>query len=202
MNDSAAVPGGSLANSPATTRFYRDPHETSLSLLLTGSVVTASEAIQLAWPGGFERGPLWDWPTAFLLAGAFGALWMTFDRRATVHGLERPRGFGTAAIIALLASVPPLVLVLFYAGPFAVFGAGLIIAGVRCRNRALAGWGAVAGAVGVFEGFFGITNRLPGSLWAGWEHRAIYLGLGLLTLLAALVARSRELRAVTVRGSR
>jgi hypothetical protein len=42
-------------------------------------------------------------------------------------------------------SVPPLVLVLFYAGPFAVFGADLITAGVPCRNRAPARLGAGAG---------------------------------------------------------
>jgi hypothetical protein len=44
----------------------------------------------------------------------------------------------------------------------------------------------------VFEGFFGITNRLPSSVWRDWEHPAVYVALGVLTILAGLAARLRE----------
>jgi hypothetical protein len=53
----------------------------------------------------------------------------------------------------------------------------------------------VIGGTGVFEGFFGITNRLPLSLWATWEHPAIYLILALMTVLAGIVAWLWENRA-------
>jgi hypothetical protein len=46
----------------------------------------------------------------------------------------------------------------------------------------------------VFEGFFGITNRLPLSLWAVWEHPAIFLILALMTVLAGIAAWLRENR--------
>jgi hypothetical protein len=52
------------------------------------------------------------------------------------------------------------------------------------------GFGSDWLTAGVFEGFFGTTNRLPSSMWAGWEHPAIYLLLALLTILAGLIARS------------
>lgn len=51
------------------------------------------------------------------------------------------------------------------------------------------------GGTGVFEGFFGITNRLSSSVWREWEHPAIYLVLALLTVLAGLIARRQENRA-------
>jgi hypothetical protein len=41
---------------------------------------------------------------------------------------------------------------------------------VKVHNRLLAAWGLVVGGVSVFEGFFGITNRLPASILAGWQH--------------------------------
>lgn len=44
----------------------------------------------------------------------------------------------------------------------------------------------------MFEGFFGITNRLPMGIWAAWEHPAIYLLLGALTLLAGTIIRALE----------
>jgi hypothetical protein len=84
---------------------------------------------------------------------------------------------------------------LFAAGPFALLGTGLLIAGVRLRNRFLTIWAAAIGAVGVFEGFFGITNRLPMSVWADWEHPAIFLALGVLTVAAGIVMRAREIEA-------
>ena len=88
-----------------------------------------------------------------------------------------------------------MALVLIFAGPFVIFGLGLIVAG-EVGNRFLARWALVIGALGVFEGFFGITNRLPYSLWSPWEHSAIYLAAGVLTLLAGILVRVREDHAV------
>jgi hypothetical protein len=43
--------------------------------------------------------------------------------------------------------------------------------------------------------FFGSTNRLPLSVWAAWEHPAIYLLLAVLTVLAGMATWLRENRA-------
>ena len=69
-------------------------------------------------------------------------------------------------------------------GPFILFGAGLLMVASWQRNALLAWWAVLAGGLGVFEGFFGITNRLPASVWRTWEHPAIYLALGILAVLA------------------
>jgi hypothetical protein len=84
---------------------------------------------------------------------------------------------------------------LTYAGPFLIFGVGLLVAASWQRNAFLAVWAIVIGGIGVFEGFFGITNRLPVPMWAPWEHPAIYLILALMTVLAGIVAWLRENRA-------
>jgi uncharacterized membrane protein len=82
-----------------------------------------------------------------------------------------------------------------FAGPFLVFGLGLLIAGIWQRNRFLTVWAVLVGGIGVFEGFFGITNRLPTSVARPWDHSAIYLALALATVVAGLAARLREDRA-------
>jgi hypothetical protein len=86
---------------------------------------------------------------------------------------------------------------LVYAGPFIVFALGLITVGLKLHNRMLISWGTVVGGIGVFEGFFGITNRLSLSLWADWEHPVIYLLLGIVTLLGGVVVSWRENPAIT-----
>lgn len=83
---------------------------------------------------------------------------------------------------------------LFLMGPFILFGAGLLMVASWQRNATLAWRAVLAGGLGVFEGFFGITNRLPVSVWRDWEHPAIFLALGVLTVLAGLAARRRENR--------
>jgi hypothetical protein len=186
----AGEPENPAANGP----WYRDRHETSLPLLLLGGVVTVLMAVQTVWSGPGSS-LISDWPTAVALTVGFAVLWLTFRRRADRAGMRRPPGYGIAAIISLAVVFTPLVLVLIYAGPFVVLGSGLLVAGVMLRNRFLTIWAAVVGAIGVFEGFFGITNRLPTSVWAGWEHPAIYLALGLLTLAAGIVIHMRENRA-------
>ena len=41
---------------------------------------------------------------------------------------------------------------------------------------------------------FGVTNRLPLSLWAAWEHPAVFLILALMTVLAGIAAWLPSLR--------
>jgi hypothetical protein len=106
--------------------------------------------------------------------------------------MRRPPGFGLAAIIGLAVNLPPLFVALVYAGPFIVFALGLITVGIKLRNRTLISWGAVVGGIGIFEGFFGITNRLSSSLWADWEHPVIYLLLGVVTFVGGIVVGWRE----------
>jgi hypothetical protein len=201
QNDStgAAMSGFTFTasdNPAASGPVYHDRHETSLPLLLLGAVTTVSMAAQLGWSGG-NIGLFGDLWTAAALASGFAVLWLTFLRRAARAGMRRPPGFGLATIIGLVFIVSPLAVVLVYAGPFVVLGSGLLAAGVKLRNRFLTAWAVVIGAIGVFEGFFGITNRLPMSVWADWEHPAIYLALGILTLAAGIVMRMRENKAAT-----
>jgi hypothetical protein len=196
MTDFAAAdgpPDGAVTGSLT----YRDPHETSLPLLLLGSVITVCETVQLVWPDHVFIGLLDDWPTAVLITAGFAVLWLVFRRRAAACGMSRPSGLGIAALIGLAAILPPFIVGLVYAGPFLVFGLGLAVAGLRLRNRTLTSWALIVGGVGVFEGFFGITNRLPTAIWAAWEHPAIYLILGLLTLVAGVIIRTRERRAAS-----
>lgn len=167
---------------------YRDSHETSLTLTVLGGVLTLGALAELVGNGG---NPLFDWPMTMGLAIAFTALWLTFGRRAMSRGLRRPPGFGIAAIICLAATVPPLVVLVVYAGPFLAFGVGLAVAGLKLRNRTLTYWALSVGAFGVFEGFFGITNRLGPGIWTAWEHPAIYLLLGAVTLIAGISIRIR-----------
>jgi hypothetical protein len=183
----ADEPGIPAAAAPV----YHDRHETSLPLLLLGAVITISMGVQLGSPDG-RIGPIEDWQTAMALTVGFAVLWLIFRRRADRAGLRRPPGFFIATIIGLALILTPLAIALFYAGPFAVLGPGLLTAGVRLHNRFLAIWAAVVGSIGILEGFFGITNRLPMSVWADWEHPAIFLALGILTVVAGIVMRVRE----------
>jgi hypothetical protein len=139
MTDFAATAGESGLPASAGP-LYRDPHESSLPLLLLGAVIAVSEAIQLSWTGNGAFGFLTDWPTAVMLTIAFAVLWWTFRRRAAAHGMMRSPGFGIAAIIGLVAVLPPFFVAVLYAGPFIVFGLGLAAAGMKLRNRLLATW--------------------------------------------------------------
>jgi len=176
---------------------YRDPRETSLTLVLLGVAISVSVAAQLAAYDGNSF--TLDELTAAMLTIAFTVLWLMFRRRAAVLGMRRPPGFGLAAIIGLAANLPPFIVVLVYAGPFIVFALGLMAVGIKLHNRTFISCGIVVGGIGVFEGFFGITNRLSYPLWAGWEHPVIYLLLGIVTLLAGIIVSWRENRAASIR---
>lgn len=170
----------------------RDLRGTSLPLLLLGTATVVGEAPQVV-SQGWNTGVLFggDWFTGLLLTAAFAVLWWVYRRRAVRDGVGRAAGFGAAAVLGLVLLSLGLLLLVFM-GPFILFGAGLLMVASWQRNALLAWWAVLAGGLGVFEGFFGITNRLPASVWRTWEHPAIYLALGILTVLAGLAARLRE----------
>jgi hypothetical protein len=179
------------------SRVRRDLRATSFPLLLLGTATVAGEIPQVASEGWSGGGPLGvfggDWFTGLLLTAAFAVLWWTYRRRALRGGVGRPAGFGAATALGLILISIGLILLQFM-GPFILFGPGLLMVASWQRNAVLAWWAVLAGGLGVFEGFFGITNRLPISVWRSWEHPAIYLALGVLTVLASLAARRRENR--------
>jgi hypothetical protein len=221
MSDSAATSGqpddaGYWADrlSALRTRVRRDRRATSIPLLLLGAATTTGTAVGLASSSGSPDGywgtvpalPLFgglltpggssDQLTGWLMTAAFVAIWVTFRVRAARAGLGQGAGFGIAAglgLFLLLSFAGSFVMV--YTGPFVIFAAGLLAAAAWQRNRLLAAWAVAAGGLGVFEGFFGITNRIPYALWAMWEHPLIYLALGAATLLAGIVAWMAEGRA-------
>jgi hypothetical protein len=170
----------------------RDLRATSLPLLLLGTATVVAELPQVVsqdWDTSVLGGG--DWFTGALLTAAFAVLWWIYRRRAQRDGVGRPAGFGAATVLGVILLSIGLIL-LFFMGPFILFGAGLLMVASWQRNALLAWWAVLAGGLGVFEGFFGITNRLPVSVWRTWEHPAIYLALGILTVLAGLAARVRE----------
>jgi hypothetical protein len=176
------------------SRVRRDLRATSFPLLLLGVATVIGELPQVVRQnggGGLVGGG--DWLTGLLLTAAFAVLWWLYRRRARRDGVGRPAGFAAATVLGLILLSIGLIL-LVYTGPFLIFGLGLLIVASWQRNALLALWAALAGGLGVFEGFFGITNRLPASMWRIWEHPAIYLALGILTVLAGLAARLRENR--------
>jgi hypothetical protein len=180
------------------SRVRRDLHGTSLPLLLLGTALVVGELPQLdqqTTTGGGPTGLLGvlggDWFTQVLLTAAFAVLWVVYRIRALRAGVGRPAGFGVATVFGLLAvSIGAILLAI--TGPFILFGIGLLLVAAWQRNALLAFWAVLIAGLGVFEGFFGITNRLPGSLWRIWEHPAIFVALGVLTLLAGIAARLRE----------
>jgi hypothetical protein len=176
------------------SRVRRDLRATSLPLLLLGTATVVGELPQVLSQGqniGMVGGG--DWFTGLLLTAAFAVLWWVYRRRALRDGIGRPAGFGAATVLGFIVTLSVVGLVLLvYTGPFIIFGLGLLIVAAWQRNAVLAWWAVLAGGLGVFEGFFGITNRLPTWAWRIWEHQAIYLALGILTILAGLAARSRE----------
>jgi hypothetical protein len=205
MSESAAAPGqpGEAREltahvSAVRTQVRRDLRATSFPLLVLGAATAAGVIPQLL-SAGWGRGWLLpfggDWLTGGLITVAFAVMWLVYRRRALRGGVGRPAGFGAATVLGLIFTVSLGLIAVAVAGPFLVFGLGLLVAGIWQRNRFLIWWAVLAGGIGVFEGFFGITNRLPASVWREWDHPAIYLALALLTVLAGLIARRRENRA-------
>jgi hypothetical protein len=181
--------------SAVRTQVRRDLRGTSFPLLLLGAATAAGVIPQLVFAYRGGSGPLGgDWLTGVLITAAFAVMWLVYRRRALRGGVGRPAGFGAAAVLGLCFTFSVGLIAMAFAGPFLVFGLGLLVAGVWQRNRFLVWWAVLIGGIGVFEGFFGITNRLPSSVWHPWVHPAIYLVLALLTVAAGLIARWQENR--------
>ena len=117
----------------ASALVYRDRHETSLTLLVLGVVITASMVAQIAWPDGNIVGAAWQMGVALTIAFAVSG----WPSAAAPPGapLKAAPGFGLAAIIGIAHIATPVALVLIFAGPFVIFGLGLIMAGLRLGNR-------------------------------------------------------------------
>lgn len=184
--------------SAVRARVRRDRRATSLPLLVLGGATAIGVAPQLSSGAQLSSGP-GDPLAGLMMTLAFAAIWGAFRVRARRAGVGQGTGFGVASLLGLLLLLTIVGLVaLTYTGPFLIFGVGLLVAAVWQRNAFLAGWAIVIGGIGVFEGFFGITNRLPQSFWASDPsaasrlHPAIYLTLAVLTVLAGLVAWLRE----------
>jgi len=129
----SAAEAGDAGVPAASGAVYHDRHETSLPLLAVGAATTVSMAAQLGLFGTINIG--WDWATGAAQTIALMVVGLTFRGRAAQRGMKSAPGLGLAVIIGLAALVSPFVLVLFYAGPFIVFGPGLVAAGLRLRNR-------------------------------------------------------------------
>jgi hypothetical protein len=173
----------------------RDRRATSLPLLLLGAAAAAGVIPQLLPAASGWWISAGDWLAGVLMTAAFVVLWLVYRRRALQGGVGSSAGFGAAAVLGLACTASIAAVAMSFTGPFLIFGLGLLFVGIWQRNRFLAGWATVIGGIGVFEGFFGITNRISASAWRQWEHPAIYLALALLTVAAGLVARRRENRA-------
>lgn len=192
-DDNAGVAASLARVSALRGAVRRDLRATSVPLLLLGGAASAGVLLELADPGGWPSF-LGDLFTVLLLAVAFAVVWQYLRRKARTAGVGHASGFGTALVMALLLLTVGSA-ASGICGPFLAFGVGLLVAGWKQRNRFLMIWALAAGGIGVFEGFFGITNRLPAPLWQSWEHPAIYLVIALATVLAGIVAWRRESRA-------
>jgi hypothetical protein len=88
---------------------------------------------------------------------------VAFRFPATRAGVgRRGAGFGVVPALGLfLLLVIVGFLTMSITGPFLIFGVGLLVTARWQRSAFLAVWAIVIGGIGVLEGFFGITNRLP-----------------------------------------
>jgi hypothetical protein len=176
--------------SAVRTQVRRDLHATSLPLLLVGAAVGLVPSVVLI-VGGFPW-PVDDLLGSLLVISAFGALWLIYRRRALKDGVGSSGAPAAAAVLGVVLVVITSGMVMFLTGPFLLVGLGLLIVGLVQHRPFLTGWAIFVGGIGVFEGFFGITNRLPDGSWDEMWHEAIYVALAILTVLAGIVARLRE----------
>ncbi len=167
----------------------RDRRATSLPLLVLGLATAVGVAPLL--PSGMDDGLAW-----LTVPLAFATIWMVFRfRPARVDGAPGTvSGVGQVLGLFFLLIIVSFVTMML-TGPYLIFGIGLLVTARWLRSAFLAVWAVVIGGIGVLEGFFGITNRIPLSLWAAWEHPGIYLILALLTVIAGIAAWLRENRA-------
>lgn len=183
-------------------RARADRHPSSVPLLTFAylTLFGAPLVIGQLWPLG-----QYYWvvagPAGFLLVG-----WW-YRRQQVRTGVGQGRGSyclaGASVLLALLA------LPMLWFSPLPTVAAGLVAIAVLQRNAWLAFWAAIFGVLGTLEQFFVLSNRLYDlAAWRGWfaEPRdygiaddlgppIVHAALGVLLLIAGLVARHREDRA-------
>jgi hypothetical protein len=76
--------------------------------------------------------------------------------------------------------------------PLATIAAGLVTMAVLQRNAYLAFWAVTFGVVGTLEQYYVLSNRLGGLVTPDLGQPIVYGALGVLLLVAGLVARRRE----------
>jgi hypothetical protein len=167
----------------------RDRRATSLPLLMLGLATAVGVAPLL--PSGIDDSLAW-----LTVPLAFAAIWLVFRFRAARAGGVSGTVSGVGQVLGLfLLLIIVSFVTMILTGPYLIFGIGLLVTARWVRSAFLAVWAVVIGGIGVLEGFFGITNRFPLSLWAEWEHPVIFLILALLTVIAGIAAWLRENRA-------
>jgi hypothetical protein len=183
-------------------RARADRHPSSVPLLVFACLTLfgAPLAVAQLWPLGQYYWAIAG-PVGFVLIG-----WW-YRRRQVRSGVGQGRGSYTVAGVAMVLA---LVLVPFlWIAPLPAVAAGLVAIAILQRNAYLASWAAAFGVLGTLEQFLVLSNRLYDlAEWRGWftEPRAhgivddlgqpvIYGALGLLLLVAGLVALHREDRA-------
>jgi hypothetical protein len=208
--DEPVVPGSdarvALDQIEALRRRVRaDRHPLSLPLLVMGLIATTGSTLQLLSALAIERmAPGYSvygidasfsyW--ALAVPAGFGLLALIESWRWRRRGLDGGgRRFAAVTVLALALAVLPFAwLLTIILGPLAVVGAGLLLAGLWLRQRPLAVAGVVFGVLGAVEGLFWISNRVPPTMWRGWIHDAILLGIAAAMVLTGAVAWLRETR--------
>ncbi|MFI7589135.1 hypothetical protein ACIB24_18890 [Spongisporangium articulatum] len=179
----------------------------SVPLLVVGAGLTIAEgqdflADRVLAPSGPSEGlydPGFFGSTPVQIVGwvvvplAFTVLWWLRRRarRGQGMGVSRPAGAAAAGAVTF-AVLPPLAIVLSIGGPFLAAAPGLLLIGLAEKVRALTVWSLTVGLLGVLEGPYWLTNRLPEADYVWWYHHAIMLTLALLTVALGVVARLRE----------
>jgi hypothetical protein len=148
-------------------------------LTLFGAPLTAGRL----WPLGQYYWVLAG-PAGFLVVG-----WW-YRRQQVRRGVGPGRGSYTLAGVSLLLALVLLPLLWFL--PLATIAAGLVTMAVLQRNAYLAFWAVTFGVVGTLEQFYVLSNQLGGLLTPDLGQPIVFGALGLLLVVAGLVARRRE----------
>jgi hypothetical protein len=174
-------------------------HPSSVPLLVFAylTLLGAPLAIAQLWPLGQYYWVLAG-PAGFLIIG-----WW-YRRQEVRSGVGKGRGSYTVTGVWVLLAL--LLLPIMWFSPYPAVAVGLLAIAALQRNAYLAFWAVVFGAAGTLEHFLVLSNRLYDlAAWRGWfpEPRdygivddlgqpIVYGALGILLLVAGLVARHRE----------
>jgi hypothetical protein len=166
-------------------RARADRHPSSVPLLVFASLTLfgAPLAVGRLWPLG-QYYWLLAGPVGFVVVG-----WW-YRRQQVRDGVGPGRGSYTAAGASVLLALVLLPLLWFL--PMATIAAGLVAMAVLQRNPYLAFWAVTFGVVGTLEQFFVLSNRLGGLVSPDLGPPVVFGALGVLLLVAGLVARHRE----------